>query len=305
MPIGSQSRSLPRGSLAILLSLVVLIGIAGAVYIKLQYVDARQTVEREMSTIADLKAAQIAIWWRARHSDAEVVFKTPMIQAHVLKFLSGSAPAGPDLLAWMEMWRALHNDRQLILYDARGKPRLSTPPISSISNTADDQNFQAALRGRGILATDLHPSGGGAAGERPRIDLSLWIPMGVKPGTDAPAQGALLIEIDPQQFLYPLLQSWPSPSRTVETLLIRREGDEVVYLTPLRHRANAELSFRLPIYGRRTLPEALGRAGAVEGEDYHHVPVLAAVRRVSGTPWVMVSKQDQEEIYAPYRRGSG
>ncbi len=258
--------------------------------------------EKEVSTIADLKAAQIANWWRERHSDAEVIFKTPMIQSRALEFLSGSAPAGQELLAWMEMRRELNHYRQLILYDARGKPRLSTPPNSSLANTAHDRNFQAALRARDILTTDLHIYGEAASGQRPLITLSLWIPMGVKPGPDASAEGALLIEIDPYQFLYPLIQSWPSFSRTSETLLVRREGDEVVYLTPLRHRANAELSFRLPIYGRPTLPAALGHEAVVEGEDYRYVPVLAAVRVVPGTPWFIVAKGDLEEVYTPYRR---
>lgn len=294
-----------RGPLAILLSIVVVIGIAGWVYIKLQYVDARQTVEREVSTIADLKASQIALWWRARRSDAELVFKTPMIQARALEFLLGAARAERDLLSSMEMWRALHQDRQLILYDARGNTRLSTPPNSSLPHNKHDQDIQAALHARGILATDLHAHAAAAAGEQPRIDLSLWVPMGVKPGANTSAQGALLIEIDPYQFLYPLIQSWPSFNRTAETLLVRREGDEVVYLTPLRHRANAELSFRLPIYGQRRPVSALaamGKEGVAEGEDYRHVPVLAAARVVPGTPWTIVAKADLEEVYAPYWR---
>jgi signal transduction histidine kinase len=294
-----------RGPLAILLSLVAALGIAGWVYIKVQYADARRTVEGELTTIADLKAAQIANWWQERRANAEVVFKTPMIQARALEFLSGSAAAGQDLLVWMEMRGELYRFRRLILYDARGKPRLSAPPNSSIPNTTKDQEIQDALRARGVLATDLHSDGEVGAGQRPVVTLSLWVPIGVKPGTEAPARGALLMEIDPQQFLYPLVQSWPTLSRTAETLLVRREGDDVVFLNTLRHRANTELSFRLPV-DRRRLPAALavmGKEGVVDGEDYRGVPVVAAVRGVPGTPWLMVAKVDRGEAFAPYRRG--
>ena len=198
-----------------------------------------------------MKAAQIANWWRERHSDAEVIFKTPMIQARALEFLSGSAPAGQDLLAWMEMRRELNHYRQLILYDSQGKPRLSAPPNSSLPNTAHDRNFQAALRARSVLVADLHTHGEVAAGERPRVDLSLWIPMGIKPGTDTLAAGTLLIEIDPYQFLYPLIQSWPSFSRTPKRCWSAGRATRWCTSTPLRHRDNAELSFRLPVHGRR------------------------------------------------------
>jgi signal transduction histidine kinase len=181
---------------------------------------------------------------------------------------------------------------------------LAAPPDSIVPATTENQALQAALRTRGVLVTDLHSHGEVAAAEQPRIGLSFWVPLGVKPGTGASAMGALLIEIDPRQFLYPLIQSWPTPSRTAETLLIRREGGEVVYLNTLRHRANTELSFRLPV-DRRSLPAAMavtGKEGMVEGEDYRHVPVLAAVRGVPGTPWFIVAKEDRNEIFAPFRQ---
>ncbi|HEX7410450.1 MAG TPA: PAS domain S-box protein, partial [Candidatus Binatia bacterium] len=127
--------------------------------------------------------------------------------------------------------------------------------------------------------------------------------IGAKPDA-ALAEGVLLLRIDPHEFLYPLVQSWLTPSRTAETLILRREGNDVVYLNDLRHRSHVALSFRLPIDQRLDLPAAMavmGREGVVEGTDYRSVPVLAALRRIPGTPWFMVAKVDQEEIYAPLR----
>jgi len=34
----------------------------------------------------------------------------------------------------------------------------------------------------------------------------------------------LVLRSDAASYLYPLIQSWPTPSRSAETLLIRREG---------------------------------------------------------------------------------
>jgi hypothetical protein len=47
---------------------------------------------------------------------------------------------------------------------------------------------------------------------------------------------------------------------------------------------------------------ALGQVGPFETVDYRGVPVRAVVRAVPDTPWFMVAKVDQEEIYAPLRR---
>jgi PAS domain S-box-containing protein len=112
-----------------------------------------------------------------------------------------------------------------------------------------------------------------------------------------------VLRIDPYEFLYPFLQSWPSPSRSAETVVVRREGDSVLFLNELRHRRGVELAFRLPL-NRPGLPSALAVTGEpriIEGVDYRGVPVLAAVRPLPDSPWFLVTKVDIEEIYAPIR----
>ena len=42
--------------------------------------------------------------------------------------------------------------------------------------------------------------------------------------------GAVLPQADPNDFLFPVLQSWPTLSETGETLLVRRDGDEILYI---------------------------------------------------------------------------
>ncbi|MDV7393582.1 hypothetical protein RZS08_19560, partial [Arthrospira platensis SPKY1] len=55
--------------------------------------------------------------------------------------------------------------------------------------------------------------------------------------------------------LYPLIQTWPTPSRSAETLLVRREDDEVVFLNELRHHSNIALSLRASL-AQTDLPAA-------------------------------------------------
>ena len=101
------------------------------------------------------------------------------------------------------------------------------------------------------------------------------------------------------------MKSWPTPSRTAETLLVRREGNDVLFLNELRHRRGTALKLRLPTDAEKRMPAAmavLGEVGVVEGNDYRGVPVVGAVRAVPGIPWFMVAKVDQDEIYAPLYR---
>ncbi len=113
--------------------------------------------------------------------------------------------------------------------------------------------------------------------------------------------GAAVLQIDPYQFLYPLIQSWPSKSASAETLIVRQEGSDVLFLNELRHRKDTALSLRIPLATPK-LPAAMavrGEANAVDGVDYRGVQVVSEMRRVPGTSWFVVSKVDREELFAP------
>jgi len=298
-------RRLVRAPVTAFLFLCLVIAITGILYLRHQFSDSRRAVLDSLSAVADLKVGQIASWYEERQADAEIILQTPMTRVQARDFLAGSAAAEvrQELLSWMEMWRKLNHYRRMVLYDAQGSPRLVAPPNLAAANRARTPAFQAALHAKGVLTEDLHREADTLAGQS-TVCLNLWIPVGIRPGADTQAAGLWLLEIDPSGFLYPLVQSWPAASATAETLLVRREGSDVVFLNELRHRKDAALALRLPIGEQQTLPAAMavtGSKGIVEGTDYRGVQVLAALRSIPGTPWFMVAKVDREEIYAPLR----
>ncbi len=112
----------------------------------------------------------------------------------------------------------------------------------------------------------------------------------VAPVTDAEGRllAVLVLRSYAESYLYPLIQSWPTPSRSAETLLVRREGEAVIFLNELRHQANTALSLRVPLT-QSDLPAAqavLGQQGLFQGQDYRGVEVLADLRPVPGSSLV-------------------
>lgn len=85
---------------------------------------------------------------------------------------------------------------------------------------------------------------------------------------------------------------------------MRREGDEVVFMTPLRHSDAPPLALRKPV----SLPELPAAQavrhgmGVLEGVDYRGVAVLSAFRPIEGTDWHIVGKTDVAEVMAPLAR---
>jgi PAS domain S-box-containing protein len=108
-------------------------------------------------------------------------------------------------------------------------------------------------------------------------------------------------------YLYPMIQSWPTLSRSAETLVVQREGENVLFLNDLRHRANTALSLRDPLTRRErpAVQAVLGKHGMFQGRDYRGIEVLADLRQIPGSPWFMVAKMDTDEIFAEARNRAG
>ncbi len=297
------------GPVIVLLLLTLAVGIASATYLRYQLAASKRAIQRELATVADLKTEQIARWHKGRKNDVLSAFGSPFAISETSRILAGKGGAleSAELLRWMEKLRISLGYRSIALYDSAGKPVLAAPPRLVPANAAHYcvSYYAKALRANEVIVSDLHRFEGYTAGDSAGIHMSILIPVRMRPESQGLAQGVWLLDIDPNDYLYPLIQSWPTPSVTAETLLVRREGNEVLFLNELRHRANTALKLRIPIDSTEPLPAAMaatGTKGFVEGIDYRGEPVVADVRPIPGTPWFMVAKVDSAEVYAPMRQ---
>jgi len=111
---------------------------------------------------------------------------------------------------------------------------------------------------------------------------------------------AVVFRVNPKDYLYPLIQRWPLPSKTGESLLLRKEEKSVLFLNELRHRKHSALQLRIPLTERKVpaVQAALGYTGIWEGEDYRGISVLSFIQPISNTPWFMIAKIDQSEVFS-------
>ncbi len=277
------------------------IGLAGYLYYSAQKQQLRKNIEDELSAIADLKVNQIVEWRSGIIEDARSISGNEIISAAIQQyFLHPNTPGlGPRILGWMQSVQDISNFKNVFLTDARGNIRLSTVQHREPLGPRARRWFEEALHTKQPYLSDVH------RGEAvPYVHLDLIAPFIVQQGAARIPIGALVIHVDPEKYLYPLIQSWPGSSTTAETNLFRKEGEDIVFLNELRHRKKTALTLHLPI-SKRLLPAAMavaGKVGVFEGIDYRDVPVLVATRSIPGTPWFLASKVDIDEIYAPIRQ---
>lgn len=153
----------------------------------------------------------------------------------------------------------------MLLADPEGRVRLSmNDHIEARSGYASA--LAAALRDRKPVLTDLHTEA-----QNPTPHISVVAPLFAGNGQTRRSLGAIILVSDASRFLYPLIQSWPIPSKTEETLLVRRDGDDALFLNDLRYRPGTALKLRIPL-SRTDIPAVmavLGKEGLVESRDYN------------------------------------
>lgn len=285
----------------IIIFVILSIGIltTGYLYYKNQGKYITKEKQQELAAIIALKIDQIISWRQERIDYASTIMDDPFLAIRVRDFIKGRTK--PILKKQIiERLTALTSFQyqSLTLIDPQGNVRLSVPTSMQGLTPYVKSLASQAMQAQKVVFSDLYRD------EDSKVMLSVLTPLLVIQGNKKVTIGVVLIRIEPYQFLYPLLKSWPTPSLTGETELVRQEGNEVVFLNELRHRPNNPLTLSFPLDSPKLVAAmiARGKTGIVEGIDYRDVPVLAAAGRIPDSPWFLIAKIDADEIYAPLKK---
>lgn len=253
----------------------------------------------ELLTVADLKTEQITRWRRERLAEGLSIGHASYFGRAFAGWAARGAPDDAErarLVARVRSIRDGYGYRKVWLTDVSGTVRLTVGEEEPLSGTVRAA-IEEARRDRKPHLTDLHQKAG-------EIEMDLVVPLiDVEEGHEI--LGFYVCEWDPGTYLFPLIQRWPGTSGTAETLLVRREGEQLLFLNELRHRKGTALALRVPARADLPATHAPLERAAGEGIDYRGVPVLAAWRPIPGTSWGIVAKVDRAEVFAPVRFWGG
>ena len=241
-----DKRTLPV-LLLILLVLAAGIVTAGCLYYGRQQERYRTEVEHKLAAIADLKVGEMSLWREERLGDAGVLHGNIAFSGLVRRWLD--QPEDLDLQEELQTWISHIQEHchyeKVALLDAQGGQRMSVPDTKEPICSAVREKVPEALRSGKVTFVDFHRNE-----HSQKIYLSLLVPLLDAQDGGRPL-GVLVLRIDPNTYLYPFIQRWPTPAETAETLLVRREGNEVVFLNELKFQKNTALALRIPLESTR------------------------------------------------------
>ena len=269
---------------------------AGYWYYEVEIAHLRQAKHEEIEAIGDLKAGQIEQWRGERLTAVGHLGRDPFIAAGIeaLLYSPDSAAARSRLLERLlvERDQELHTDA--ILLTLEGAPLVAARDDAGPLNPATRRAIDASLAGRTAAISDLYRGSDG----RILIDT-----VEVVRNAAGRALAVAILRTDAAAYLYPLIESWPTPSPSAETFIVERDGDGVLWLNNARHRAGTALSMRQSLSSVHlpAVQAVLGRQGVFESRDYRDVAVLTDLRPVHGSRWFLIAKVDLAEVLAEAR----
>jgi diguanylate cyclase (GGDEF)-like protein/PAS domain S-box-containing protein len=212
-----------------------------------------------LQVIADLKAAQVENWIAERRGDAATLAATSAFVERVRQIdLDERGPLQLVRERLTAMRDAFAYD-SIVLLGRQGQVMLT------VGKPVDPGEGIAALARRAtaahaVLMSPLYRISPG------RLQLSFAVPLSRDGGLDP--VGTVLLHVNPESFLLPLVRSWPSAGRSGAAMLARHEGGSLTYLGDAPRSA---------------------------------APVLTASRKVAGTDWNVVATIEREEVQAGAR----
>lgn len=278
----------------------------------------RSEAFRTLDLIADLKKERIQRWLEERRADAEVMAHNKSLRDGVVllqRQLERQQRKGePGSVQWERVRQgepyaglvaSLREAKQanrayvsLEVADAgTAKVILSTDDARLGTSVAARPFFIGALRSREDYVSDIemHPHSG-----YPVLHISHVIKC-----RDVHMAAVLVVSVDANAIIKPMLHTGTALGRQGEALLVNRE---VQPLTSLGHKlvnGTTPRPLKWRVKARPAQLAAKGEEGIIEDQDYRGEQVLASYRHIRVTSefgWGLVVKRDRAELFAPMWR---
>ncbi len=285
-------RSVVRPLLAITL-VIAAVTLAG-IFISFKQQNNMDT--ERLRDIAVLKVSELELQIKEKVAEARYLQSSQYIFDDINRLgTPGDAVSRARLIDRLGTYQSAHHETIQFVFlinhagdfvlGSNGAPRTIAPALrAAVQEAAADRQVR-------LLGPYLDAAG------RPRLNI-------VAPLTSADLhQHTVVTEVDIDRYLFPLMKRWPISNTSGETLLFRRDGENVLFLNELRYRSNTAARFTVPLTQEKVLAVQVLRAPAllgkmIEGVDYRGIPVIGIALPVPGTHWYLLAKMDQDEFYS-------
>ncbi len=285
--------------IALFVALILIVPLIGFAIMKSHGPQVEQDALDNLAIVAKFKAEQIEHWMDERTADSKVLaHSSTQFVRGVGNLVEGNDPDNQHsayVLGKLESLRINYHYSTLLLLDRNLKLLVAEGEQTEVPAELAEV-VERAIKSGQVERTNLYKS----TNQTTHLDWVVPIRSVGNGGQEVVA--VVVLRVSPEQHIYPIIRTWPSVSESAESMLVRREDDNVLYLSELQRLDGTALTLKLPI-SDANLPAAVAlkndKPGSLRGLDYNKIDVLAAYHPVAGTDWRIVSKINRDEVLAP------
>lgn len=258
---------------------------------------AIQAVSEELKAVAKLKSDEINAWRKERITDGVLIGRNSKI-AKTMNRLNDSTyqdiqnhlqPRINHLLSVTDYVAAHLIDKDNNLIVTFG---LETPSARNQHHVAFHDSIEFDSRKPVLTLLQKHKNS--------PSHMMLVLPL----TNDGKYVGTLVLHLEPDQVLFPLVYQWPGKSPSAEIVLHQVEGLNFSPISRSRHGDLEPLGFRKPLQEKPPFDRLWleSREEIIHFTDRRGVKSIGYFKRIKDSPWFIVAKVNAEEVVAPERQ---
>ncbi len=217
------------------------------------FVNGRESTEARvmahLTSVADMKKSEIEGWLEERIANT----KDHANNYILVEYLQQGFPKNTVLsekeqliessvFALLEYYQKNYSYKDIYVTDISGKV-VASSNSDHIGDILESEILGNAIGAKDIDIMDIHKN------PEETYEMQFCYPIILKNNTKSTETvlGAMLIKINMEETLYPVIRSWPGMGETGETLLARIEDENVVFINELRHSTQEPLALKVPV----------------------------------------------------------
>ncbi|MDD2571530.1 MAG: PAS domain S-box protein [Bacteroidales bacterium] len=278
--------------LAILFLLgMIAVGLSGLRYYQHERDQTLAKKYSELNAIAKMKVTQLVQWQNERLSEARFFSRTIHLVPIIKRIKEGDQKSMEEYRQIMNRFMENSRYENIFLVDEQGNPFFSVIPELNLVDSITTTFVRKMYRSKEIQVRDFY-----YCPHHQRVHFEIFAPV---INAQQEVVAGLVFWVDPSNYLYSMIQDWPTLSPTAETILIRVDNDTVKVLNQIKGFDNSRLQLSIPHKDLDTIVQKSIKSepGMVVGNDYTGKKVLADFQKVPGTPWFLAAKVDLSEVF--------
>lgn len=277
--------------LVLLISVIFILG--GLIYYKYEKENHIKEKLNYLESVSKLKVAQIGYWLNSHYSGAYTLVKSEAFIRRIKVWYRNleDLRIKDEIKRRLEIVKSYNGYESIILASKSGDVLVSTDPDTISIDPVIKQKIKSA-NGTELVLSDFY-----YCPFHNTVHYDLAAPVIDSSGKSI---AIVLFRINPNEAFFPLIQSLPTLSETAENVLVRKDGDSILYLSELRFKKQSAFKLKMPLTDDN-LPAVnaiKGFRGFFEGTDYRGEKVFSFIAAVPNTDWYMITKLDQDELYS-------